>query len=544
MRLADIKIVRAIPSRAILIALALLLLGPIIILFVASIFTESEFFPHFVSTLLPRYLLNTLGSIILVAISTGILGVSTAWLATRYRFPLRGAIQWLLILPLGMPSYISAYAYVGLLGYGGPARNVLGNIFGGGFGESVIPDFGGLSGLVFILTFALYPYVYVVMRSAFQQQPLRFYDSAATTHRRSQLLWKVGLRLGRPALAGGMSLVVMETLNEYGAAFYLGVDTFSTGLIHTWTLLYDTALAVKLAGALLLFAVIIITLERIARGKAKFEGISVDSHRMVRKLKTIPGIIAMLFCMIPIIAGFALPLGMLIYWARYANIGMLAGLASSAVNSLALMAAVVVLTLSIAICFSSYSKRCHDKFGERVSRFATLGYSLPGAVVGMTLLLLARYTSASVGQFIVSVSAIGLIYACVIRYVAVAYYPLQGSAALLYTRFYEAARSMGVGNWKIFWSIDMRLLYRATLGAGLLVATDILKELPITVLLRPLNFDTLALSAFRLADEERLIEASLPALLLLAIVSLLLMVAHPLLERRKRSHNRLNSQYG
>ena len=512
-----------------------LLLAPIAWLVLAIVRIPAEYIDHIARVHLGRYILNTSLSMVATCLVVGVVGTATAWWVGHYDFPLRRILEWALVLPLAVPAYICAHAYVGFFDFTGPLQRLFRLGLGRAPGSYPVIDFSGIGALIFVLATTLYPYVYVIMRSAFRQQSPRIFESAQSLQSQRSLLTGIALPLARPALVGAIGLVMMETLNEYGAAFYLGVDTITTGIIQTWSHLYDIGSAARLAMMLLVFITVVLIVERNVRGRAHFD--NATSHRVsYQPVGRTRGIILTCGCIIPIVLGFVVPALMVGSWVIHSIDPNWPALLVAAGNSLLLVVLVVVLC-SMTAMFLAYMPHMNNKgrLDEHIIRFGMLGYSVPGSVVALGVLLLVGYGSPLPTRLLLTNTPIALIYACMMRYVAVSYYPIQAGFTQVCSRFDEASRMLGAGPGRTLWRVNLPLIYRTIGAAALLVAIDVLKELPLSIMLHPFNYDTLALQAFRLANDERLIDAA-PASLLIMIggVVLLATIYIPIMRQRRR----------
>ena len=476
---------------------------------------------------LPRYLINTL---LLVLASSGVAGVGgllCAWIISRYNFPLRRFIEWALVLPFAVPAYVGAHAYTGLFDYTGPLQRLFRDGFGLPVGTYPIVNFAGFGALVFVMSCSLYPYVYIVMRGAFQQQSARILEAAQQLRGTRRLLFSAGLPVARPALIGALALVVMETLNEYGAAHYLGVDTISTGIVKAWSELFDIGTAVRLGIVSVLFILLLLAIERRLRGRARYES-DLPARPPARTVRGVRGVALAAACSLPVLAGFVVPAAMLLSWVRHARFTFGSGhaLIAASLNSLALVVVVALLCTIVALILA-YGPRLTARRGDEIAaRFGVIGYALPGSVVGLGILLVMGYNSPLPGQLLLTGSIVALAYGCVVRYIAVTYYPLHAGFSQVCNCFDETARSLGASPLGTLVRVDLPVLYRSLIGAALLVAFDILKDLPLTIMLHPFNYETLALRAFRLANDERLFDSAVPSLLILLFGMLLLLAVY------------------
>ncbi|MCG8604919.1 iron ABC transporter permease [bacterium] len=516
------------------------------ILFVlASLFqASSDVWRHVVNTLLPAYIANSVLLVLGTGALTFLLGVSTAWLLTVYRFPGHRIFEWALILPLAIPTYIVAYTYAGMLDYTGPLQSILRGALGANAGLSV--DIMSLPGVILVVSIVLYPYVYVITRASFMQQSSSVFEAAQILGRtRAQMFFQIALPLARPAIVAGLLLVAMETLNDYGAAKYYGVSTFTTGIFRAWFSMGDSDAAIRLCAGLMVFVLLLITLERLQRGKAKFEN-AASHYRPIRKqaLSGWNAKTASLVCFLPLALGFLFPVAQLVFWSYQTGSSVLNHeFMTLLLNSFVMAAAAALLTVLVALVIV-YSVRLHQSsIMQHLSKIAILGYSIPGAVIAIGVML----PFARIDAFLSSISAqldgarglflsgtlFMVLFAYLVRFLALALNPLESGFEKSCSRLDEASRSLGTSPLRTLFTINLPLIKSALLAAVILVFVDVLKELPLTLILRPFNFDTLATRAFELASDEMVAESANAALVIIAVGILPVVVVNKLLTRGK-----------
>ncbi len=515
----------------------LLLMAPLIGVGLGLIAPAGEAWSHVASLLLPRYLRQTLLLLAGTGLLTFLIGCGTAWLVSVYDFPGRRLWEWALILPLSLPTYIAAFAYAGLLDYTGPVQRLF---RAWGIADAPSLDILNLPGVTVVISLVLYPYVYLITKVAFRSQSGRLLEAARLMGRKGwSLFWQVGLPAARPAVAGGLALVLMETLNDYGAVKYYGVDTFTTGIFRAWFSMGDADSALRLSACLMLGTFLILFLERQLRRRARYQESRSESRLQRRRLPGGRGVLASTLVALPILGGFLIPVGQLSYWALRSGskltpdlhllIGRTFGLATAAA-----FFAVLVATLIL------YTGRLHRGFlTGLLSQVSVLGYSIPGAVIAVGIL----FTSTRLDQglrelwdpslgLVVTGSVGGLLFAYLVRFLAVGHNTLHGGFEKVCGSLDEAARSLGAGTLRTLFRVDLPLLQGPLLGAGLLVFVDVVKELPLTLILRPFNFDTLATKVFELAGDERVAAASSGALVIVLTSLLPIFVLDRLTEKR------------
>jgi iron(III) transport system permease protein len=484
------------------------------------------------ATVLPTYIANTLALMLLAGGIAAVVGTGCAWLIAATRFPGRGVLGWALVLPLALPAYLSAYIYADMLDYAGPVQSALRQATGWGAEDYAVPDIRSLGGGAFVLGFVLYPYVYLLARTAFATQSMTQFRAARSLGAApSRAFWRVALPAARPAIAGGLALVLMEVLADFGVAEYFAIPTFSTGIFRSWLAMGDKDAALKLAAVMLVFVIVLVAWEaqtRAGRSDSR-DGLAArgDDEPLVA-LSPLGKVLAMAACALPVVLGFLLPAGYLASLAMTDTAQAAAGqLATYLSGSLWLGAATALLCLVAALVLAFARARTQSRITASAIRLATLGYALPGALLAVGLLAplgafdqnLTRFARDSFGWsgglMLTGTSAI-LVYALSVRFLTVAYNSVSGGLARIPSGLDSAARSLGARPSRVLARIYAPLLAPSLAGAAALVFIDTLRELPATLILRPFNLETLATRTYRLASDERLVEAAIPALILLA----------------------------
>jgi iron(III) transport system permease protein len=503
---------------------------PLIVIFTHLFKPGDAAWEHITGNLLPTYTINTLLLMAGVALLVAIIGVSTAWLISMYTFPGRRIFKWLLILPIAIPAYILGFTWVGILDYTSPVYVFFRNNFGLETGQFLFFNILSLPGAVIILSLSLYPYVYLITRTWFEQQSASILEAGYSLgHKPTSVFFKIALPLSRPALAAGVSLALMEVLNDYGLVSYFGVETFTTGIFTAWFAFRSPVSAIKLSGYLMLFVLFLLITERLNRGKRRYD--TVGSHYRPlskKKLSPLNGSIATILVSLPVLLGFILPVGMMIYWSiQTSHLVMNYRFFQLLQNSftLALIAAGSVIILSVLTGFTV--RTFPSKTAFFLARFATIGYAIPGAIIAVGLLVpfiwidnrIAEFTGG-VSGIIITGTWITLIFGYTVRFMAVGYNSIESSMTKTSVSLDEASRSLGMSNSKTLFRVIMPVIHPGILAGALLVFIDVLKELPLTLILRPFNFDTLAIRAFEYASDERIAEAA-PASLTIVIAGLL-----------------------
>jgi iron(III) transport system permease protein len=488
--------------------------------------------PHLMATVLPGAIADTVALLAGVSLITLAFGASTAWLVTMCRFPGRALIDRLLVLPLAMPTYILAYAWVELLDYAGPVQGALRGLFGWtSYRDYWFPEVRSMGGAVLILSLALYPYVYLSARASFVQQSVCVLEVARTLGRTSAgTFWSVALPLARPALAGGLALALMECLNDLGAVQYLGVQTLSVAIYTTWLQRSSLGGAAQIALVALLFVAALMLAERAARGRGRF-------HHTTGRYRAIPfsdlagwrGIAAAAFCALPVILGFVAPFVLLLVQGlAHVSDAVVAGFWRAVRNSVGVAAAAGAVTVALGLCLA-YARRVAPNVGVRSAvRTAGLGYALPGTVLALGLIFpLAAFDNrfdawlrSAFGissGLLLSGSLFVIVLAYAIRFLAVSLSALEAGFERLSPNLDAAARTLGETALSALWRVHIPLLVPALGAAALLVFVDAMKELPATLLLRPFNFETLATEVYSYATLEQYEQATLGALTIVLI---------------------------
>ena len=477
------------------------------------------------STVLPGYFWTTLWLGLWVALGAACVGMATAAAVTLFDFPGRRQMEWLLLLPLAMPAYVTAYAYTDFLQFSGPLQTWLRAGFG--LEGRVLPEVRSLGGAVWVFIFALYPYVYLLARTALGERAAHLMEAArlmgAPLSRRVRT---VALPLARPAVAAGVALVLMETLADFGVVSYFGIQTFTTGIYKAWLAMDNRLAAAQLATMLLALVLVLLWLEQRAQRRMRFAtsttGRAGSAEAQPQRLAGWRCAGAWAVCLLPVLMGFVAPVAFMLRplaadwsvlpWDRFVE---------WAANSVRLGAVTAVLAVALAMALAFAVRRRADRTTHAVVRLASAGYAVPGAVIVVGLLLPVGWLQAALPEWgvgaLFTTTAVGIVWAYLVRFCAVALQSVQSGYARIPASFDDAARMLGTGGWGLLQRVHWPLLRRSTAAALLLVFVDVMKELPATIVLRPFNSDTLAVVAYQLARDERLGEAALPSLALVAV---------------------------
>jgi iron(III) transport system permease protein len=483
--------------------------------------SPAENWEHLRDTVLGRYLK---GSAILVVGTAGLsllLGVSTAWLVACCEFPGRRFFEWALILPLAIPTYIAAFAYFDLLDRLTPLLIwVRTNISPEAM--TWLSDMMVYPVTTVVLAAVLYPYVYLVARAAFSRQGSLFAEAAQTLgHEPQSVFWRVALPLARPAIIGGLALVIMETLNDYGAVKHFGVPTFTTGIFRTWVSMGDLPGALRLAACLMVLILFLLLLEKWLRFGAKFHKTSPSDRPFQRyPLGKAKAGLAFLCCLVPLMIGFTLPLSRLAYWASLTGGKVLdATFLKLTLNSIGVATTTGLATVMIVLFLAFTARYFGSQAAGATNRLAILGYAVPGAVIAMGVLLVAGQVTQATG-WILTGSLTLLVLCYVIRFLAVAWQPIDAGMERNCSQLNQASQTLGATPARSLFHVNVPLLHNALITGGLFVFVDTMKELPLTLILRPAEFETLSTKTYDLVFQSQIPESSVPALCII-LVSLL-----------------------
>ena len=519
---------------------------PVIVIVSYLMQANGELWQHLLDTVLNDYLINSLLLLLGVGVGVLILGVPSAWLTSMCSFPGRRWLSWALLLPLAMPAYIIAYTYAGLLDFAGPVQSWIRDLTGLSYGDYWFFEIRSLGGAIIMMSLVLYPYVYLLARAAFLEQSVSSIEVGCSLgYSRWQALWKLALPMARPAIIAGLSLALMETLADYGTVQYYGVSTFTTGIFRTFYGYGDTAAAAQLAASLLAFVILLVLLERYSRRRARYHSAAESRARAdLIPLSGSKAIMACVICLSPLMFGFIIPATQLLFWAVFEAEPLgwdFVGLAWNSF-SLAFLAAIIAVILAIIL---SYAKRTKPiKPVRTVLAMAGFGYALPGTIIAIGVLIPLAWLDhrlidifGSLGWdspgLLLSGSLVALLFAYTVRFLAVALGSVQSGLEKIKPSLDQAGRSMGHSPLDILRKIHVPLMRSSILTAVLIVFVDVLKELPATLILRPFNFNTMAVRAYELASDERLVDAA-PASIMIVLVGLIpVLMLHASIARRR-----------
>ena len=529
-----------------------LCLLPMVAVAIAAATGSLDTIRHLADTVLFRYTMTTIALVVLVAVFTAIIGTGTAWLVTMTRFPGVRFFEIALALPFAFPAYVMGYAYTDFLDHPGAVQTTLRSVTGWGPRDYWFPEIRSVEGAAIMLTLVLYPYVYLLARAAFLQESATANLAARSMGRNAwSAFFSVSLPMARPAIAGGVLLAVMETIADFGTVSYFGIQTFATGIYTSWFSLADRAGAAQLALCLLTFALCLAVLERTQRGAARNYHAGKRFERIPpASLTGWPRIGAMLVCATPVFFGFVLPLVLLftmsfeseqdLFSSRY--IGFIQ-------NSIILASVAAVVTVGSAVLLSFNVRLNPSRLSRTAAHISRIGYAVPGGVIAVGLLVPFAFLDNSIDAYMRSAFDIstGLIFtgtitvlvmAYVVRFMAAALNTVDAGMSTINPSTDAVARTLGRSPLRMLWSVHVPILRPTVLTALLVVFVDVMKELPATLIMRPFNFDTLAVQAYRLATDERLEGAAVPSLVIVAVGLLpVIIVCKSLAKRRVTSRS-------
>ena len=487
---------------------------------------SAQILTEMAQTVLPDYTSTTLLLCVLVSVGVVSMGTVSAAAVTLFDFPMRRSLEWALLLPLAMPAYVVAYAYTDFLQFSGPLQTTLRNVLG--VEGRVFPEVRNVWGAACVFTLALYPYVYLLARTALSERANHLMEAArllgASLSRR---ILRVALPLARPAIAAGTALALMETLADFGVSSYFGIQTFTAGIYKAWLVMDNRIASAQLATLLLIVVVVLLAAEQRAQSRLRFSSARSDRHSSESQplqLKGLAACIAWVLCVLPVLCGFVLPIVFMLraLWQGTDDVALpWARFAQWSITSLSLGLFTALLAVGAALLLAAQARLQPNWLTRQVRWVVSLGYAVPGAVIVVGLLLptgwvQATWPNSGVG-FWLTATVLGLVWAYLVRFVAVALQSVQSGYARVPASLDDSARMLGVAGFSLVRRVHWPLLRKPVAAATLLVLVDVMKELPATLVLRPFNTDTLAVMAYQLARDERLGEAALPSLALVLV---------------------------
>jgi len=509
-----------------------------------QLFTEpNENWQHIQEYLLKDYIRNTIVIMFFTAIATTAIGTSLAWLVAMYDFPLKNFLKWALILPLAIPPYIAAYTYHGIVNYTGVIQTTLRNSFEITVNQKYFTIMN-IQGAVFIFTVCLFPYVYTITKSFFQNQSSSMIENARLLGGGPfKIFFRVALPISKASIVGSVTLVILEVLNDYGVVGYFGIQTFSTAIFRTWYGMKDLDSALKLAGSLMLLVIIVLVLEKVLRGRKRYS-FSTTKVRPVqpKKLKGMKAWLVFAYTFGIFAIAFIIPFLQLIQWAFMTYEKVLnKDFLILAYNSIYVAAIAAIIIVMIALVISNYTRLQKGLAAKLASRVTTLGYSIPGAAIAIAFITIFLWMDTTNKELLAKISMeptivwrttlVMLISAYIIRFLAIGYNSIETGFEKVGNSFTEASRTLGASTVKTFFRVDLPMVKGAVFSGFILVFVDILKELPLTLFLQPFNFSTLATQAFKYANDERVQEASIASLFIILLSGIFIFIFHKLAEK-------------
>ncbi|PRO67013.1 ABC transporter permease [Alkalicoccus urumqiensis] len=537
------------PSRAAVgwgigaVGFVVLLLLPLSFLLIRLFQPASENWAHIQEYMLLGYTVDTLTLAFFTGVFSIAVGTTLAWLVSAYEFPFRNTLKWALLMPLAIPPYIGAYAYHGMLNYTGIVQRTFRNTFDVDVNQQYF-DIMNMPGAVFIFTIFLYPYVYAITRAFFARQATTLIENARVLGSGPvRTFFRIVLPVSRAAIVGGVTLVMLEVLNDYGVVSYFGIQTFSTAIFQTWYAFDDLDSAIRLAGILMGLVLTFLLLEKVLRGRRQYSYSTAKVSPLTPQvLKGWKKWTALGFTGTVFLLGFILPILQLLYWGVLTYEAIFSAQFLALIRNSTLAAGIsATLVVIFAVIIANFTRVSPGWFSTITARFTVLGYSIPGAVIAVGVISLFIFTdeqlqpvyeaSGASTALVLSTSLIMLVFAYVIRFMAVGYNSIESGFEKIGRRYSEASRTLGMSWTQTFLKVDLPMMRAAIFSGFILVFVDILKELPLTLILRPFNFETLASTAYRYASDERIQETAVPSLFIILVSGIAMYVFHILIEK-------------
>lgn len=507
----------------------------------------NENWQHIQQYMLKDYVLQSLWLVLGTGALTIAIGVTLAWLVSAYDFPLRRFFSWAFVLPLAIPPYIAAYTYSGMLSYTGSVQTFMRNVLGWTPDQKYF-DIMSMKGAIFVFTLFLFPYVYLITRAFIEKQSASFIDNARLLGKNPlHIFFCIVLPLSQPAIMGGVSLVIFEVLNDFGVAKYFGIQSFTTAIFTTWFGMYDVDSALRLAALLMSVIIGIFIIERLLRKRKKYNAsTSRTSPLQRRKLSGLYACAAFGFGAVIVSLSFIIPLLQLIVWASWTYKDVLnAQFTELLFNTLFISFVAILLLMAFAVIVANVCRTERSTFSLILSKLISMGYSIPGAVLSIGVLAvfisLDQWLSGvygwigwGAGKLVLSMSLAMLVFAYVIRFLAVGYNAVEAGFEKNGNRYTEASRLLGFSMTRTFFKVDLPLVKGAVLTGCVLTFMEIVKELPLTLLLRPFNFETLATKAYQYASDEQIHQAAVPSIFIVGVGIISVFFYHWLGERNAK----------
>ena len=527
--------------------LVTIFLAPVIAIAITATGNSDGLWLHLADTVLPRYVANTLILMMGVGLVTLFFGVTTAWIVVRYQFAGRRILQWALLLPATIPAYLIAYTYTDFLEYAGPLQVLLRDFFGWKSARDYwFPEIRSMGGAILVMGAVLYPYVYVITRTAYLLTPVSLFEVGRMNG--SNMFWGVAFPLARPAIVAGLALVMMETISDFGTVEYFSIETLTLGIFNVWLGMNNLTAASQIAAFSFLFIIALVLVERIARARRRY----MDTTRRSDSLSPQPvsfakGTLFICICSFPIVVGFLLPVCVLLNFVLQGySTSVNAEILSAASNSLFLgliAAMLVVFSATFMGLVASFDK---GKVMPWLSALSSFGYAFPGTILAIGVVTAGGMVDSWIATILMKISGISyqgwltsgvglIIFASVVRFQAIGYGAVTAGLGRVPDNMVEASRVLGQGLFQSIKKVMLPLLRLSCVTGGLLVFVDVMKELPMTLLLRPFNYETLSTYVYQFAKDELLEEAALPALAIVASGIIPVMLMNSALDKiRKR----------
>lgn len=524
---------RLIPDRwgALTLAIALFVATPLIAVATIALTPAPEIWRHLYHTVLFGYVERTVMLIGGIGLGTFVIGTGTAWLVTMCRFPGRGLFNWALVLPLAVPTYILAFVFTDQLEYAGAVQGTLREAFGWRNRQDYwFPEIRSMGGAITVMTLVLYPYVYLLARAAFLEQSVCVLEVSRTLGKTAwQSFWYVALPLARPAIVIGMTLAMMEALNDFGTVDFFGVKTFTAGIYDVWLNMDNISGAAQLASVLMIFVIVLVVMERMARRGQRYHHTSSKIQALPSyRLSGVKAVLAAVFCALPILLGFVLPASVLVSYAVvFFDVTLKANYLTITLNSISLSLGAAVIAVAIGLVLAYGLRMGSGPLPRAAVRFASIGYAVPGAVLAIGVIVPMAGLDNAIDAFservfgvstglLFSGTVIAILYGYLARFLALSFGTVEAGLGKVSRNMDGAARTLGANPFQTMSRVHFPLLRTSLLTAGLLVFVDCMKELPITIILRPFGYDTLATFVFQYASDELFEESALGALTIVA----------------------------
>ena len=512
---------------------------PVVAISVTASGDSDGLWVHLSNTVLPRYVGNTLLLMVGVGFTTLFFGVTTAWIVVRYDFPGRRIFQWALLLPATIPAYLIAYTYTDFLEYAGPLQALARDLFGWNSARDYwFPEIRSMGGAIFVMGAVLYPYVYVITRTAYLLTPVSLFEIGRISG--CNIFWGVAFPLARPAVVAGLALVMMETISDFGTVEYFSIETLTLGIFNVWLGMNNLTAASQIAAFSFLFVIALVLLEQIARARRGYMNTTLRSESLAPQSVSFgQGSLLALVCSIPIILGFVIPVGILLnFVVQGYSTSLNSEVLSAAWNSLFLGVTVAIMVIVTATFMGLVSSFDRGKAMGRLSALASFGYAFPGTILAIGVVIAGGTIDSWIASTLMQTSGVSyqgwltsgvglVVFACMVRFQAVGYGAVIAGLGRVPNNMMEASRVLGQGFSQSIRKVMLPLMRMSCVAGGLLVFVDVMKELPMTLLLRPFNYETLATYVYQFAKDELLEEAALPALVIVVsgIIPVMLMNA-------------------